>query len=33
VNDALRPLGARVQEMPLSAPKLLGAIRAAGSPS
>jgi aerobic carbon-monoxide dehydrogenase large subunit len=33
VNDALRPLGARVHDMPLSPPRLLGAIRAAGPTS
>jgi carbon-monoxide dehydrogenase large subunit len=31
VNDALRQLGARVHQMPLSAPRVLRAIRAAGA--
>jgi carbon-monoxide dehydrogenase large subunit len=31
VNDALRPLGARVHQMPLSAPRVLAAIRSAGA--
>ncbi|MGH3586384.1 MAG: xanthine dehydrogenase family protein molybdopterin-binding subunit, partial [Pseudonocardia sp.] len=31
VNDALRPLGARVHEMPLSPPRVLAAIRSAGA--
>jgi carbon-monoxide dehydrogenase large subunit len=29
VNDALRPLGVRVHEMPMSAPRVLRAIQAA----
>jgi carbon-monoxide dehydrogenase large subunit len=31
VNDALRPLGVRVHQMPLSAPRVLRAIRSAGA--
>jgi carbon-monoxide dehydrogenase large subunit len=31
VNDALRPLGVRVHEMPLSAPRVLAAIRSAAA--